>query len=115
MVARLQTDGGLGGLVAVSVVLHGSLLLLPMPQWGQRSAEPEIVVEESDAIAITTLPVVSKPIPEEIPPVEPPPPAPPEAAPPPPLTQVPDNVPEERLEPHDFEAVEPPEPAPPPE
>lgn len=115
--ARLQADRGLGILVAVSV-LHGGLLLLPMPQWWQRVAEPEpeIVVEESDAIAITTLPVVSKPVPEEITPVEPPPPAPPEVAPPPLLTQVPDNLPEERLETlEDLEATEQPEPEPPPE
>lgn len=110
MVARLQTDRGLGVLVTVSAVLHGGLLLLPLPQWWQRSPEPEIVIEQSDAIAITTLPVVSKPAPAEIAPV--PAPAPPEVAPP--LTQVPDKLPEEQLEPENLEAEEqsPPESSP---
>ncbi|MEM7062669.1 MAG: hypothetical protein AAF572_05850 [Cyanobacteria bacterium P01_B01_bin.77] len=121
MVARLQAGQGLGILVAVSAVLHGGLLLLPMPQWWQRSAQPkpEIFVEESDAISVTILPVVSKPVPEEIPPVEPsPPPAPPEVVQPPPLTQVPDNLDklsEEQLVLEDLEAKEQPDPDPSPE
>lgn len=117
VMARLQTDRGLGVLVTVSVMLHGGLLLLPMPQWWQRAAEPEpeIAVEESDAIAITTLPAISKPVPKEITPVEPPPAPPTTVVQPPPLTQVPDNLPEEQLAVEALETAEQPDSEPLPE
>ena len=64
--------------------------MLPMPQWGSRSAdpEPEIVTEESGAIALTTLPVLP-----EVPAVVPAEPLPAAVEPPPPV-QVPANIPE---------------------
>lgn len=121
MVARLQTDQGLGIVVAISVVLHGGLLLLPMPQWWQRSVEPEpeIVIEESDAIAITTLPVVATPvpadmIPADIVPVEESPPVLPAVAPPP-LTQMPETVPEVRADAENLEDLEEPDTESPPD
>ncbi|MEO0432682.1 MAG: hypothetical protein AAF151_13420 [Cyanobacteria bacterium J06656_5] len=103
--SRRQPNRGFKGLVVFGVaVFHGGLLLLPTPQWWQPSEEPEaeaeppVVLEESGAIAITTLPVVPQPVPEEeIAPVEP---APlPELSQPPQtiLTQVPDTLPEETV------------------
>lgn len=86
-------------LIILSGVLHGGLLFLPMPQWWLRATdtdetlEPELedVLEESGVIAITTLPVIAEPEAEIIAPVAPVPL--PEETPPAPLTQVPDNVP----------------------
>ncbi|MDV3349103.1 hypothetical protein QGP82_10405 [Leptothoe sp. LEGE 181152] len=87
----LRLPGGLGALVLLSVFLHGGLLLLPMPQWWSISVEsdPEEVIEDSGAIAITTLPI----IPQSDPPLQPEAPTvqEPEPVEPPPLLQVPDN------------------------
>lgn len=80
-------------LVVLSVVFHGGLLLLPMPQGWLKSEEPEQdladeELEQSGAIALTTLPIITKP--------EPAVPAESEPTPtiiePPPLTQVPDDI-----------------------
>lgn len=90
----LRLPGVGGALVLLSVFLHGGLLLLPMPQWWSTPIEsdPEEVIEESGAIAITTLPIIPQP---DIPPqpevTVAPEPAPVEL---PPLTQIPDNLPE---------------------
>lgn len=96
LVSRLPSIGGLGSLVFVSAVLHGGLLLLPLPQWWSAESEPEVVIEESGAIAITSLPIIAapetKPEPETVTPVEPAP-IPAEVVPPPPV-QVPENLPD---------------------
>ncbi|EKU99320.1 hypothetical protein Lepto7375DRAFT_1347 [Leptolyngbya sp. PCC 7375] len=88
----LRLPGGLRALVLLSVFLHGGLLLLPMPQWWSIpvASDPEEVIEESGAIAITTLPI----IPQSDPPLQPEAPTIPEPEPvaPPPLIQVPDKV-----------------------
>ncbi|MEA5464578.1 hypothetical protein [Leptothoe sp. PORK10 BA2] len=91
---------GLRVLIGLSLALHGGLLLLPMPQGGFSPVEPEPElenrVEESGAIALTTLPIVTKPKSENVSPIAPPLPAiaqPPSA----PLTQVPENLPDEVL------------------
>lgn len=66
-------------LVALSVIFHGVLVLFPMPQWWLNSdyskLEPGESLEESGAIALTTLPIVAAPEPEVTPPVIPAPPA----------------------------------------
>ncbi len=96
LVNRLPNIRGLSGLVVLSAVLHGGLLLLPLPQWWSADSEPDEVIEESGAIAITTLPVITKPEPKTIAPVEPV--SPPAVLPPAPLTQVPEALPEDTLE-----------------
>ncbi|MEL6231986.1 MAG: hypothetical protein AAFR24_18940 [Cyanobacteria bacterium J06627_3] len=99
---RRQPNRGFRGLIFFGVaVLHGGLLLLPTPQWWRPSEDPDVVVEppvileESGAIAITTLPVVPQPLPEETVPVEPAPlpelSQPSETV----LTQVPETLPED--------------------
>lgn len=122
-----QPNRGFRGLIFLGVaVLHGSLLLLPTPQWWQLSeesevvAEPPAILEESGAISITTLPVVPQSLPEEPVPVEPVPP--PDLSQPPQtvLTQVPEILPEEVVEdpgeeentPLDNKTVDQPEPDP---
>ena len=74
----------------LSITLHGVLLLLPMPQWWSRPAEsePEIVIEQSGAISLTTLPVIPQP---ESPPA-PETAAQPKVNEPPVITQMPENV-----------------------
>lgn len=69
----------------LSMALHGGLLLLPMPQLQSADPEPEVVAEESGAIALTTLPVLP-----EIPAAAPVP----EVVEPPSPVQVPENIPE---------------------
>ncbi|WP_031294525.1 hypothetical protein [Leptolyngbya sp. Heron Island J] len=93
---RLPALGGLGGLVFLSAVLHGALLLLPLPQWSSTlvEPEPEEAIEQSGAIAITTLPVVVPPVTQLEPETTPPPAPTSEVIEPPPLTQVPDNLPD---------------------
>ncbi|MEM1255582.1 MAG: hypothetical protein AAGI69_24350 [Cyanobacteria bacterium P01_H01_bin.21] len=80
---------GLRGIIILSVALHGGLLLLPMPQWSSPDPEPEVVAEESGAIALTTLPA-TLPVLPEVPaaaPVE-------QTVEPPPPVQVPETIPE---------------------
>ncbi|MEO0396418.1 MAG: hypothetical protein AAF243_10605 [Cyanobacteria bacterium P01_A01_bin.137] len=100
-----QSKRGFRGLIFFGVlVFHGGVLLLPTPQWWRPSetpeaeAEPPAILEESGAIAITTLPVVPQPVPEDIAPAEPAPP--PELSQPPQtvLTQVPETLPEQTVE-----------------
>ncbi len=99
----LQNHKGLGLLIFLSVILHGGLLVLPMPQWWLRTAAPESVLDEeleqSGAIALTIVPPIANPEPEPIAPatdLEPIAPALPEAPSPviepPPLTQVPEEL-----------------------
>ncbi|MEM9482814.1 MAG: hypothetical protein AAGA83_03890 [Cyanobacteria bacterium P01_F01_bin.116] len=100
---------GLGLLIILSVAFHGGLLLLPMPQWWLRSAEPEPEIdveelEQSGAISLTRLPVAA-PEPEVIEPLEPKIEAPEPLI----LTEVPDNLPEEVLEEVPAEDLETPE------
>ena len=81
-------------LIGLSAIAHVGLLLLPMPQGWLTSQEPEdspdVILEESGAIAITTLPIVAQP--EVVAPAPPPPPAPPVLSEPPPLTEIPDDI-----------------------
>ena len=95
VVNRIPALGGLGGLVFLSAVFHGVLLLLPMPQWSLTSVEPEPeeIIEQSGAIAITTLPVIAPPVAQPEPEIIPPPTPVSEVIEIPPLTQVPDNLP----------------------
>ena len=91
-VRRLARRPGL--LILLSVVLHGALLLLPTPGLQTVEPEPEDPIEESGAIALTTLPTIAKPEPEPAVPVAPAPPDTPSA----PLTEVPEVLPPEVFE-----------------
>ncbi|MEO0350043.1 MAG: hypothetical protein AAF282_08340 [Cyanobacteria bacterium P01_A01_bin.15] len=82
-----------GILIWLSVALHGALLMLPTPGFQPAEPEPEAPIEESGAIALTTLPTIAKPEPAA--PVDP---APPAVTPTAPLTQVPEVLPPEVLE-----------------
>ena len=94
--AKKSLRRGWSILIGLSAVAHVGLLLLPMPQdWltSQESAEPvEVILEESGAIAITTLPIVAQPEPEVVALAPPPPAAQIEVVEPPPLTDVPDDI-----------------------
>ena len=124
----LKSNYGLRTLVGISLALHGALLLLPMPQeWLRSAPEPEDLelVEESGAIALTTLPVVTQPLPEKAPvPVAPsvlevapiPPPITSALPPQAPLTQIPDELPEQLENVEEIELLDDePAPEPPPE
>lgn len=99
-----------GILIWLSVALHGALLMLPTPGFKPTEPEPEPPIEESGAIALTTLPTIVKPEPAV--PVNP---VPPSVTPTAPLTQVPEVLPPEALPPETFEdtnEVDDPEPVP---
>lgn len=100
--SRFNLGWRMGTLVVLSMVFHGGLLLLPIPQSWLKSPEPEPdeIVTETEAISVTTLPTIVPPPPVEDPEptVEPLPAAPPAPTIAPSITQVLDEILEEEFE-----------------
>ncbi len=111
---RFKIGPRLWFLIVVSLAFHGVLLSLPMPQWWltavKTKPKPKEILEESGAIALTMLPVVS--VPEASEPVEPNPPPEPEVIEELPV-QVPEAIVEEIAHIEEPENINDPESAPP--
>ena len=109
---HLQNRSYVGFLIVFSVVLHGGLLLLPMPQWWLHSVapepEPEIGadLEQSGAISLTNFPLIAKPEPEPEPTIPVIPEVPQPTIESPPLVQIPEELIEEIREEQEEELVE---------